>query len=150
MDDIPEAIRESIEVREQSKLPLPLMIGGVFGLGIIGLLSIFLSFSSAKSSINLVRKPIPKPVTSKPPANPEVIPKVSEPVTPTPPANPEVIPETPEIAPNKTNPNKTNNILGHLPYDESSDSELTAITADGRIRLRHSAAAKFQQMQGAA
>lgn len=42
------------------------------------------------------------------------------------------------------------NILGHLPYQEASQSELKAITDDGRIRLRLAAADKFRQMQAAA
>jgi D-alanyl-D-alanine carboxypeptidase len=39
------------------------------------------------------------------------------------------------------------NILGHLSYQEAPPSQLQAITPDGRLRLRASAADKFRKMQ---
>lgn len=42
------------------------------------------------------------------------------------------------------------NVLGHLPYNEAPQSELRAVTPDGRIRLRKSAAEAFEQMQASA
>ena len=39
------------------------------------------------------------------------------------------------------------NILGHLAYAEAPVAELTALTADGSIKLRSAAADKFLQMQ---
>ena len=39
------------------------------------------------------------------------------------------------------------NVLGHLPYEQSPLEELKNVTADGRIRLRKKAAEKFLQMQ---
>ena len=39
------------------------------------------------------------------------------------------------------------NILGHLPYEQSPQQELKAVTGDGRILLRKKAADKFLQMQ---
>lgn len=47
-------------------------------------------------------------------------------------------------------PEAIENILGHLPYEEAPESDLKAITSDGRIRLRSAAADKFKQMQAAA
>jgi D-alanyl-D-alanine carboxypeptidase len=47
-------------------------------------------------------------------------------------------------------PEPVENILGHLPYPEVDQSELRAISSDGRIRLRSAAADKFKQMQAAA
>ncbi|MBE9223824.1 M15 family metallopeptidase, partial [Cyanobacterium stanieri LEGE 03274] len=38
------------------------------------------------------------------------------------------------------------NILGHIAYEEAPPSELTPITADGRIRLRKKAAERFNAM----
>ncbi|MBF2022686.1 MAG: D-alanyl-D-alanine carboxypeptidase family protein [Hydrococcus sp. C42_A2020_068] len=42
------------------------------------------------------------------------------------------------------------NVLGHLPYEEAPESELKAITPDGRIRMRLAAAEAFLQLQAAA
>lgn len=39
------------------------------------------------------------------------------------------------------------NLLGHFAYEEAPDSELVAMTADGRLKLRPAAAEKFQQMK---
>ena len=39
------------------------------------------------------------------------------------------------------------NVLGHLPYEQAPVEELKAITSDGSIRLRNTAADKFLQMQ---
>jgi D-alanyl-D-alanine carboxypeptidase len=50
----------------------------------------------------------------------------------------------------ETSTKPVENILGHLPYQEASQSELKAITSDGGIRLRQAAADKFRQMQAAA
>jgi D-alanyl-D-alanine carboxypeptidase len=42
------------------------------------------------------------------------------------------------------------NILGHLPYEEANPEDLTAITADGAIRLRPAAAERWIEMVEAA
>lgn len=47
-------------------------------------------------------------------------------------------------------PEPVDNILGHLPYKEASLSQLKAITPDGRIKLRLTAADEFLKMQAAA
>jgi D-alanyl-D-alanine carboxypeptidase len=44
-------------------------------------------------------------------------------------------------------PTPIENILGHLPYQEASESDLIPITQDGQIRLRPAAAKEFKQMQ---
>lgn len=41
-------------------------------------------------------------------------------------------------------------LLGHFAYEEAREEELTTVTADGRIRLRPSAAEKYQEMVNAA
>ena len=132
IDEIPEAIRENIEVPESSPLPSSLLaIGGVLGIGIIGLLSMLLFSVSTKLPEKKIAESTPQVTTKEPEPEPEIAPKP-----------PELSPETAE--------NKAENLLGHLPYDEAPESELTAITADGSIRMRKAAAAKFQQMQAAA
>lgn len=141
MDDIPEAIRESISPREPTKSPLPLIMGGVIAVGTIGMLSIFLSSALIKPESNVTKLSTsssaiiePKPVPTEP--TPEVAPKPPEPRS-------EPIPE-PETK------KDSGDLLGHLPYDVAPKTDLVAITADGRISLRQAAAAKFQQMQSAA
>ncbi|TAF06719.1 MAG: D-alanyl-D-alanine carboxypeptidase family protein [Nostocales cyanobacterium] len=49
-------------------------------------------------------------------------------------------------------PTPTNNdtVLGHLPYAEAPESELSPITGDGRIKMRTAAAQRFQSMAQAA
>lgn len=48
------------------------------------------------------------------------------------------------------NPEKSDDLLGHLSYEEAPLSELKAITADNRLKLREGAADKFLEMQKAA
>ena len=58
--------------------------------------------------------------------------------------------DTPPTPENKT-PEEieeiTENILGHLPYEQASTEDLKNITSDGSIRLKIAAANKFLQMQ---
>ncbi|MCC3418907.1 MAG: D-alanyl-D-alanine carboxypeptidase family protein [Microcoleus sp. PH2017_01_SCD_O_A] len=42
------------------------------------------------------------------------------------------------------------NLLGHLPYPEAPAADLVNVTSDGSIKLRTSAAAKYQEMANAA
>ncbi len=56
----------------------------------------------------------------------------------------------PPISPSSTiTEAATENLLGHLPYPEAEESDLQAITTDGRIRLRKAAAKKFLEMKDA-
>ena len=131
--EIPEAIREDIDLPKKSSSPLslPLIIGGILCLGAIGLLSAFwfLSFNQAEGEIER--------------SNIEATPQVIE---------PERSPESPKITPPTATADKISkaDLLGHLPYDVAALSELEPITADGSIKMRSSAAAKFKQMQAAA
>ncbi|MEG4520918.1 MULTISPECIES: M15 family metallopeptidase [unclassified Microcoleus] len=42
------------------------------------------------------------------------------------------------------------NLLGHLPYPEAPAKDLVSVTSDGSVKLRSSAAAKYQEMVNAA
>lgn len=42
------------------------------------------------------------------------------------------------------------NLLGHLPYPEAPAKDLVSVTSDGSVKLRTSAAAKYQEMANAA
>ncbi|WP_026731041.1 M15 family metallopeptidase [Fischerella sp. PCC 9605] len=50
----------------------------------------------------------------------------------------------------KAQNNSTDHVLGHISYPEAPESELAAISADGRQRMRKAAAQKFQEMSAAA
>ena len=131
--EIPEAIRENTELSERSKLSLPLIIGVIMCLGVTGLLSVFLFLPTIEST----PKTDDLAVESEPPQL--TVPKSAElkSATPTP----------TEIEP-ATSANQ--GLLGHLPYDVASESDLVPISADGRLKMRSAAAKKFQQMQAAA
>ena len=137
MDDIPEAIRETVPSKSSSQLPLVTIVGGVLGVGAIALLSsLFFSRPAAKSTQG----------TSSPPEKTETI------------VNAET--RNNSASTRSATDNKNSNqieksitpedLLGHLPYEEVAQSELTSISADGRIKLHHAAAEKFKQMQAAA
>ena len=143
MDDIPEAIRETVTPKSSSQLPVVLILGGVAGLGAIALLSGFL-FS--RPSPQLTQD------TSAPKGKTEEVAKAQ---------TTEESSETNQTSEIKQTTNQENSaqtnksitaddLLGHLPYEEVSQSELTSISADGRIKLRHAAAQKFKDMQLAA
>jgi D-alanyl-D-alanine carboxypeptidase len=66
---------------------------------------------------------------------------------------PSAPPQSQEPSPSPTavgNPPLVENVLGHLPYAVAPESELTAISRDGIIRLRTAAAESFLKMQAAA
>lgn len=134
--EIPEAIREEIELPKKSALAVPLpIIGTVLFLGIVGLLSIFLLSSKPKNTSQVVEQPATKPVSPKQKSQtnqPQAATSLPSPTSP---------PKTPEAKPSK------GDLLGHLPYDVAPQSSLEAITADGRLRMRSAAAKKFKQMQ---
>lgn len=129
--EIPEAIREDIDLPKKSSSPLslPLIIGGILCLGAIGLLSVFWFLNQSEGKIE--RSTIE--------ATPQAI-------------EPERSPESPAkiTPPTATDKISKEDLLGHLPYDVAALSELEPITANGSIKMRSSAAAKFKQMQAAA
>ncbi len=129
IDDIPEAIRETVESPKKSSLPLILIAALILSLGgfIVGLL-MFLSPTKLSPQTATETNQTPSGIESA--ADPEI--------TETPP--PETIPE----------PEPVENVLGHLPYKEAKLSELVAINGDGSIKLQKSAATEFLKMQSAA
>ena len=110
-DDIPEALRDTPDIKERSWLKPVLLIGGLLGIGAIAL-GITLFF--------LIPKPKSTEISSQQSTQPS------------------------------PSPIATDNVLGHLPYQEAPASELQPITANGQIKLRTTAAQKFQEMSAAA
>ena len=123
-EEIPAALRDTDtpEIKPKTRLqPLVLVIGGVAGFILLAVISGFLFFLAA-----------PKKTATQPsPAN-------SNPAT-TQPSNPV-----------NTQENNADTVLGHLAYKEAPESELAPISRDGRIRMRKTAAQKYQAMVQAA
>ena len=131
--EIPEAIREDIELSNQTKLlSFPIIVGAIICLGLVGLLSAFLLLPmiTARQTVDSI-----EPVQTSKPEVKAKIPESSADFTAT---------------PTKASIRASSGLLGHLPYDVASESELEAISADGRLKMRSAAAKKFQQMQAAA
>ena len=67
--------------------------------------------------------------------------------------NPAAATLAPGSAPSRATNSKAatpDNLLGHLPYPEAPAADLVNVTSDGSIKLRTSAAAKYQEMANAA
>jgi len=122
--DIPEATRETVETKVSSGFPiLWLAVGGV----VLGAIAIAVMLPLMRST-----KKLAKPIAE------EIV-------------KPETVDETEAITKTEFEEfEKVDNVLGHLPYEQVTESALAPITADGRIRLHQAAAAKFNQMQAAA
>ena len=132
--EIPEAIREDIELSGRTKsLSFPLIVGVIICLAIVGLVSAFLLLPIIKPARQI--DSIKPAQTSKSEVESNQTLESS--------ADNSATPAEPAIKANK-------GLLGHLPYDVVSESELEAISADGRLKMRSAAAKKFQQMQAAA
>ncbi len=129
IDEIPEAVRDHsyLEVKpSQSRkkgLILKLLALGVVAFGVSIWLHLNFKFFPATNTAEQTQKN-PVSVTSSSGKSPV--------------ANSKSITGTPD------------KLLGHLPYQEAPASDLVAVTGDGGIKLRKSAAAKYQEMANAA
>ena len=137
--DIPEATRETVAPKSSSSFPIVLLaLAGV----VLGAIAIAVVTLGIRPSRQISEPTSQEVIPQQPVANNElpsesnsleVEEKVAEKVT-------EKVAEVETV----------DNILGHLPYEQVSESELSPITSDGRIRLHKAAATKFKQMQAAA
>jgi len=132
-DDIPEALRDATPPnsgipsnRASSGKPIYL-IGGLLGVGAIAVGAALWYFNSPPQ--NTVTQPTPTVSSS---------PTVSSPSTP----------QTP-VAVNPS-PTNSDNLLGHLPYQEAPETELVPILPGSSMKLRKTAAQEFQAMVQAA
>ena len=120
-DDIPAALRDTNDTGRKIELkPQVLILSGLTGFLLLAIISGFL-FSVT---------------TPKQTTNSAVAPINSTP--------------TPASTNTPINNNDNGTVLGHFPYSEAPESELAPITGDSRIRMRKSAAVKFQAMVEAA
>jgi zinc D-Ala-D-Ala carboxypeptidase len=69
--------------------------------------------------------------------------------TPSESASEVVLPATPSPVP-LTKPETTDDLLGHLPYEEAPLQELKPISTDGRLQLRGPAAQAYRRMEASA
>ncbi|MBE9189373.1 D-alanyl-D-alanine carboxypeptidase family protein [Gloeocapsopsis crepidinum LEGE 06123] len=119
-DDIPEALRDDRTVVVKSRKRIPALILSLLGLSAIALVGGVFYFNTTQKNVDSA----PAIVTSPSPAQ--------------------------SIAP--VNPPDSNSelLLGHFAYEQAPQSELEPITADGRIKMRSSAAKQFKAMVAAA
>ena len=122
MQDIPEALRYQEQAEKSSKKSrVLLLISGL--LGIVTIATLISAFYLSNSSSDGVQ---------------------------TKQANVRVEKTQEKEPPIQQAAKATENLLGHLPYQEAQSSELKIITADGRIKLKKEAAQRYLQMQAAA
>lgn len=134
IEDVPEARREGATATKDSALTAGrggMWLGG--GLGAIALLgALVLLVPAVRQAVLPGSQKTFTGITTPDPAS-----------TPT-----EAASSTPSAADNLIPAQKT--LLGHRAFDEAPASDLVALTADGRIKLRQAAAAKFEDMAAAA
>lgn len=119
-EDIPEALRKQPRLKSSFSQSIPLLIGGLVGIGCLIVLG------------GLILRPVIAVfMTSHPAPSTSVNPEPTSSSEPSSPATPEPV----------------ENILGHLPYEEAPPDTLKAITPNGSIQLRQVAANQFLQMQ---
>lgn len=126
--DIPPALRDSPEGTSKLRLTPLLIIGSFIG---------FVLLAAASGVWFFITERDTSPVAT-PNVTPSVDPKNSDRQNPQ------------NQNPQNQNPQNKNTLLGHISYPEAPLSELAAISADGRIKMRKSAAKRFQEMAAAA
>jgi zinc D-Ala-D-Ala carboxypeptidase len=137
MHEIPVAVREApVMVKKRSPNPTKLWLWGLGGaLAAFAVLAIPIALLSANSS--KATKPSPSVATGgRSPAA----------------TSPATSPATSSNRSNNSNApaGEPEQMLNHYKYDEAPQSELQPINADGELRLRKAAAAKFDAMVSAA
>jgi D-alanyl-D-alanine carboxypeptidase len=125
IDDIPAALRDTPDTgKKGQRSPRVLLIGGLVAFVLLAIGAVWLFVNSTKNNPS----PQPTPASSTSPQNNAL--------------NGNSV--------NAANANSNDAVLGHFAYTEAPESELAAITADGRMRMRKAAAEKFQEMTQAA
>jgi zinc D-Ala-D-Ala carboxypeptidase len=131
-DDIPEAIRRSVNEPAKSGIPTPLIaIGGLIA-GAIALGAAALMLWPKGKAAPQAAAGVNPPAVAVPSATPSPL------VTP----SAQTLAASPEASPNQ--------VLGHFAYAEAPANELAPITADGSITMRQAAAESYRKMEAAA
>ena len=133
MDEIPVALRRERKNPDKSASLNLSFILVLSGLGIIGWLAFFFTRSMPQA--------VSTATSTTTEANAE---KINAAETET---NNQTIADAASDADARENPIEPDHLLGHLPYQEASFSELKPITNDGSLKLRTKAAEKFLAMQ---
>ena len=142
IDDIPEATRELAETKASSGSFLPLILVSSLSLGAIAIAGWFLMRPTPSTSVApSVSQPASTGVNSSS-ITPEE--ETTSKATVDSKSKSDNISQT---TVEDSNTSEVDNVLGHLPYPEASQSDLVAITSDGSIRLHAAAAEKFRSME---
>lgn len=123
VEDIPEALRDTPEAKNQPRMKLVFLIGGLLGFGVLAIIASMWYFASAPQR-KTVSEPSPAIASSPAPTKP--------------------------AAPPKPPVSNTDTLLGHFAYPEAPATELQPIVADSSVKLRKAAAKQFQAMVAAA
>ena len=130
-DEIPEALRDATPLPEKKSNRSWLFLSGGIGFALLaGFMGWYWWDQNSEPSIaSQVEKVTPAITTEKKPSSPSTEESSSD--------------ETSVTATTASD----NDLLGHLPYEETKPENLTPVTSDGRIKLRTEAAKKFVEMQ---
>jgi len=124
-DDIPEAMRDVAPIAQKKKNRSWLLLSGGLGFRLLGgIVGVYWWEQMAQ-----------------PPVSSQVVEKQVSP------ENSQEKPPSSEPVPVKEAMEASNDLLGHLPYEEADLDTLTPVTADGRIKIKTPAAKAFIKMQ---
>lgn len=144
IDDIPEAKRELVETKASSSSFLPLILVSSLSLGAIAVgWGWFMMRPTPSTSV----APSPSRSTTSTEVNSPSITSEEEATSQATVENSQATAESTPTTVEDSEISEIDNVLGHLPYPEASESDLVAITSDGSIRLQAAAAEKFRQME---
>jgi zinc D-Ala-D-Ala carboxypeptidase len=119
-DDIPIAVRESVEIPAKTKVSKGVLVGIVAGLGAGGLaIGALVAFQLQRSQLNISDAAT-----------------ISQTVTPSPNAS--------------ARPANADTMLNHYRYPEAPQVELVPLTSDASQKMRKAAAKAYQEMEAAA
>jgi len=141
-DEIPEALRDVTPVPETKRSRLWLLLGS--GLGLSLLVAIAGGYLwDQNSEPNVTSAPQSEESVSDSPEKESAIAEENQ-------ENSSSPKSLSSLDKTSANTETSKELLGHLPYQQAPAETLTALTADGRIKLRTPAAKAFLEMQAAA
>lgn len=140
-DEIPEALREAAPLPEKKRNRLWLLWGGGVGLSLFAIaLGVYYLWSGNSQPNSASSQQSEETVARSEKSSTSGVQQAQSPS----PVQDSSSPSDPPAA------EASKDLLGHLPYEQAPAESLTALTADGRIKLRKPAAKAFLEMQAAA